>query len=189
MGVAGKQRVEVVVFQQDVLAVVDGAGDLAIHVFLDPPTEPVVAIGGEAAAGEVDPHQAVLHVGCVARHPAGAGAGDLAGLAREVAVQIVSIAERLVLDQPVGGVEGRVHRLAVAAQAVADRIVGEGLVGRGDRRVGRLAELVEVVVDVGEHGLRPARRPPADLASGSFGWPPHRRRRRSSPPCRGPARG
>jgi len=45
MGVAGNQIVISIVLEQDVLPVVDVAGDDPVYVLLDPPTKAVVAVG------------------------------------------------------------------------------------------------------------------------------------------------
>jgi len=107
VGVAGLQDVGAVVLQQDVGPVVDVPCDRAVDVLLDTPAEPVVAIGREGAAGEVDAHEPVLGVPGVARHPARAGAGQLGGPGREIAVGVVGTVEGLVLERTVGRVAGR----------------------------------------------------------------------------------
>ena len=45
MGVAGKELIVSIIFEQDVLPVVDVAGDDPVYVLLDPPTKAVVAVG------------------------------------------------------------------------------------------------------------------------------------------------
>jgi len=45
MGVASNKLVIAVVLEQDVLPVVDVAGDDPVYVLLDPPTKAVVAVG------------------------------------------------------------------------------------------------------------------------------------------------
>ena len=54
---------------------------------------------------------AIRHLPSSAR----AGAGDLGGLAGEIAVQVVGVAEILILDQPVGVVDTFSQRISAQA--------------------------------------------------------------------------
>ena len=119
MAVARQQRAHAVELHDDVLAVIDIAGDDAIDVLLDPPAEAVIGISGDRQVGEVDADQLVPDIVGVGGDAAGAGARDLFGLGGEVAVGVVSVTETIVLGQAVG-VVGDVGCREVRGGAVAD---------------------------------------------------------------------
>ena len=104
VAIAGDERVGAVVLQQDVLAVVNIAGDGAGHVLLDAAAQTVITVAGRGEVREGDLDQSILSVVVVGGDAAGAGAGDLGRLVGNVAVDVVAVAERVVLGEPVGGI-------------------------------------------------------------------------------------
>ena len=96
------------------------------------------AVGGDTAAGKIEADEPVLDVVGVGR---GLKRRDLRGLAGQVAVGVVGVGERVILEEPVGRFIA-VTRGEVRARAVADGIVGEGLRDQAaGQRMGRLGEM------------------------------------------------
>ncbi len=125
MDVVGEDRAGAVVFAVDVGAVVEVGRNDAIDVLADAAVEAVVVVVGEAAAGEVDADQPVLGVVSIALDEA----VGLRCLRLEIAVEVIRVEERLVLDQAVALDDDRVYDLTVAAYAVAGRVVDEAFGG------------------------------------------------------------
>ena len=131
MTVTRAQGVGAVELQDDIVIVVEVAGNRAVDVLFDAPAVGIVAVGREAAAREVDPYQAVLHVPGIDGEPARAGARDLRRLTRQVTVGVVAVAEAVVFDEAVGrvvdmrGGEMRGGPVALGIVGVALRRGGE----------------------------------------------------------------
>jgi len=89
---AGKER-------DDILLIVEVAGDGACDVLLDAPSQPIVAVAGDAPVREVDLDELVLHVIGVGRRRAGC----LLPLLDQVPVLVVGVEKLVILEQAVGG--------------------------------------------------------------------------------------
>lgn len=139
MRVAGLKDVRAVVFQQNVLAVIDVG---SAECFLNAPSQSIIAIGarkrrrGIPSNEVLDLRQSVLGVVRVL----GKVAGGEQGLARQVAVVIVLIAVRRIRGELIPGVDD-----AAARCSVAHWVIGEAL-WRGQQRMARTGQPIQRII-------------------------------------------
>ena len=122
MAVTRDQSIGAVELEKKIFAVVDVAGDGAVHVLFDAPAQAVVSVFGKRQIRQIDADEPVLGVVGVA----GRLQGTLVRLGTEVAVGVVDVGALIVLAQAVGGV-GHVARGNVRGNAVALGVVAVGL--------------------------------------------------------------